>query len=557
MPEWHKEGFSCVPEEKQVYLSYIKARGGFRMSKRFCVTGTCIPEKNYMVDISKRIDRIVKDYIEQGKYFTMNRARQYGKTTTLYLLERRLQEEYLVLSLSFEAADEYFHSLASLAEGLVLDIGECLKAQKVSEDILKEWNSTLSEKFPMRSLGMKITSLCRSCQKKVVLMIDEVDKSSDNQIFLSFLGLLREKYLKWQQGKDQTFQSVILAGVYDVKTLKLKLHPQEESKYNSPWNIAVDFPLDMSFDAEQIAAMLDEYEEDYHTGMNVKEIAELLYDYTAGYPYLVSRICQLADERVAGTEEYPDREAVWTKEGILASIKLLLKEPNTLFDDMTKKLLDYPQLKEMLQNILFGGIDFPFKRETPMIDLGVTFGFLKDKNGIVAVTNRIFETQLYDMFLSEMAVNNKIYMETASNRNQFIVSEMLQMDLVMKKFYEYYEEIYSDNEQKFIEENGRRLFLLYLKPIINGTGNYYIEARTRDNRRTDIIIDYKGKQFVIELKIWRGNEYHMRGEEQVFEYLEYYKQEKGYLLSFNFNKNKRSGIQELEYKGKRILEVIV
>lgn len=527
------------------------------MSKRFCVTGTCIPEKNYMVDISKRIDRIVKDYIEQGKYFTMNRARQYGKTTTLYLLERRLQEEYLVLSLSFEAADEYFHSLASLAEGLVLDIGECLKAQKVSEDILKEWNSTLSEKFPMRSLGMKITSLCRSCQKKVVLMIDEVDKSSDNQIFLSFLGLLREKYLKWQQGKDQTFQSVILAGVYDVKTLKLKLHPQEESKYNSPWNIAVDFPLDMSFDAEQIAAMLDEYEEDYHTGMNVKEIAELLYDYTAGYPYLVSRICQLADERVAGTEEYPDREAVWTKEGILASIKLLLKEPNTLFDDMTKKLLDYPQLKEMLQNILFGGIDFPFKRETPMIDLGVTFGFLKDKNGIVAVTNRIFETQLYDMFLSEMAVNNKIYMETASNRNQFIVSEMLQMDLVMKKFYEYYEEIYSDNEQKFIEENGRRLFLLYLKPIINGTGNYYIEARTRDNRRTDIIIDYKGKQFVIELKIWRGNEYHMRGEEQVFEYLEYYKQEKGYLLSFNFNKNKRSGIQELEYKGKRILEVIV
>lgn len=117
------------------------------------------------------------------------------------------------------------------------------------------------------------------------------------------------------------------------------------------------------------------------------------------------------------------------KEGILAAVKLLLKEPNTLFDDMTKKLLDYPQLKEMLQNILFSGIDFPFKRETPIVNLGVTFGFLKDKNGIVAVANRIFETQFYDMFLAEMAVNNKMYMETASNRNQFIVSGMLQMDL--------------------------------------------------------------------------------------------------------------------------------
>ena len=77
------------------------------MPKRFCTTGTCIPEKNYMVDISKRLDKIIQNYIENGQYFTINRARQYGKTTTLYLLERRLREKYLVLSLSFESADEY------------------------------------------------------------------------------------------------------------------------------------------------------------------------------------------------------------------------------------------------------------------------------------------------------------------------------------------------------------------------------------------------------------------------------------------------------------------
>lgn len=527
------------------------------MPKRFCVTGTCIPEKNYMVDISGRIDRIIQDYIEKGQYFTINRARQYGKTTTLYLLERRLRKEYIVLSLSFEAADEYFESLGSLAEGLVMDISECLKAQNVDDHIIEEWNHPLSERFPMRSLGIKIGSLCKACGKRIVLMIDEVDKSSDNQIFLSFLGLLREKYLKWQQGKDETFQSVILAGVYDVKTLKLKLHPQEETKYNSPWNIAVDFQMDMSFDCKDIESMLEEYESEHQTGMNVQNIARMIYDYTSGYPYLVSRICQLIDERVSGMEDFTDLSSVWTKEGVLAAIKILLKEPNTLFDDMTKKLLDYPQLKEMLQNILFGGIDFPFKRETPMINLGVTFGFLKDKNGIVAVSNRIFETQLYDMFLSDMAVNNRMYMEASTNRNQFIIQGMLQMDLVMKKFYEYYEEIYADNDQKFIEESGRKLFLLYLKPIINGTGNYYIEARTRNNRRTDIIIDYRRKRFIIELKIWRGEEYNARGEKQLFDYLDYYREEKGYLLSFNFNKKKKTGIRELEFEGKRIFEVTV
>ena len=527
------------------------------MSKRFCVTGTCIPDKNYMVDISGRIDTIIRDYISNGQYFTINRARQYGKTTTLYMLEQRLKSEYLVISLSFEAADEYFASLGTLAEGLAMDIAECLRNQQVSEEIINEWKEPLSDKFPMRSLGMKITQLCKASDKKVVLMIDEVDKSSDNQIFLSFLGLLREKYLKCQQGKDVTFQSVILAGVYDVKSLKLKIHPQKETKYNSPWNIAVDFSMDMSFNINDIKSMLSDYENEHRTGMDLEQIASIIYDYTSGYPYLVSRICQLTDERIASEEKDIDEKSAWTKNGILKAIKLLLKEPNTLFDDMTKKLLDHPALKDMLQKILFDGIDFPFKRENPIIDLGVTFGFLKDKNGMVAVANRIFETQLYDTFLSEMAVNDRLYVDAAANKNQFIVSDMLQMDLVMKKFYEYFEEIYTDNDHKFIEENGRKLFLLFLKPIINGTGNYYVEAQTRNNRRTDIIVDYKGKRFIIELKIWHGNEYNLRGQKQLFDYLDYYKEDKGYLLSFNFNKNKKTGINELEYDGRKIMEVVV
>ena len=41
-------------------------------------------------------------------------------------------------------------------------------------------------------------------------------------------------------------------------------------------------------------------------------------------------------------------------------------------------------------------------------------------------------------------------------------------------------------------------------------------------KRTDIIVDYGGEQFVIELKIWRGPKYHAAGEAQIAEYLDYY-----------------------------------
>ena len=131
------------------------------------------------------------------------------------------------------------------------------------------------------------------------------------------------------------------------------------------------------------------------------------------------------------------------------------------------------------------------------------------------------------------------------------------MDLVMKGFYRHYSEIFSDNDEYFLEKNGRKIFLMYLRPIINGTGNYYIEASTRDNRRTDIIVDYHGKQEIIELKIWHGQEYNSRGEDQLFQYLKEYNKDKGYLVSFNFNKNKNTGYHEIVFHGKKIVEVIV
>ena len=119
------------------------------------------------------------------------------------------------------------------------------------------------------------------------------------------------------------------------------------------------------------------------------------------------------------------------------------------------------------------------------------------------------------------------------------------MELVLKKFMEHFQDVYGKSPTKFIEENGRRIFLLYLKPIINGVGNYYIEAQTRDQTRTDIIVDYLGRQFVIEVKIWRGDAYNRRGEKQLTEYLDYYHLDYGYMLSFNFNKNKRVEMKKI------------
>ena len=60
--------------------------------KRFNTTAICIPSMHYMVDLSERVNEIRK-MVEAGEYFTINRARQYGKTTTLDALERNIFSE--------------------------------------------------------------------------------------------------------------------------------------------------------------------------------------------------------------------------------------------------------------------------------------------------------------------------------------------------------------------------------------------------------------------------------------------------------------------------------
>lgn len=73
------------------------------MTKIFNTTGYCDPEFNYMVDLSIRLAEI-KNMVDSGMYFTINRARQFGKTTTLTALADYLEADYEVISMDFQTA---------------------------------------------------------------------------------------------------------------------------------------------------------------------------------------------------------------------------------------------------------------------------------------------------------------------------------------------------------------------------------------------------------------------------------------------------------------------
>lgn len=49
--------------------------------------------------------------------------------------------------------------------------------------------------------------------------------------------------------------------------------------------------------------------------------------------------------------------------------------------------------------------------------------------------------------------------------------------------------------------------------------NRKIGREFNDGFDADLIIDFQGKQYIVEMKIWHGEKYNARGEEQLLGYL--------------------------------------
>lgn len=325
-----------------------------------------------------------------------------------------------------------------------------------------------SQETALSRLFEILSRWCRISKNPIVLIIDEVDSASNNQVFLDFLSQLRGYYI--DRDVTPAFQSVILAGVYDIKNIKRKIRSDEDHKNNSPWNMR------------------------------------------------------------EGNEE---------NEGLLS------------FDDCPR---DHKELAPYDIAAKFR-VDMSFSKKD--IETAEMFGFIKNENGSAVISNRIFETVLYNLFISEEYMDSKIYDAGLREKSQFVRGGHLNMRKVLEKFVETFDYLYGDQNEGFLEEAGRRYFMLFLKPIINGIGNCYVEPETRNRERMDLVVDYRGEQFVVELKIWHGDAYNKRGEKQITEYLEYYGLRKGYMISFNFNKKKEIGVKEIGVGDKVLVEAVV
>ena len=513
------------------------------MKKEFNITGICRPAKHYMADVSKKFAETFK-MVERGKYFIINRPRQYGKTTMLYTLATALRKtgNYIVFNISFEGiGDAIFEDEARFAPGFVRLFVAQAKAH--TPELVEYLQEKSKEIHNLDSLSDAITDIALQTDKEIVVLIDEVDKSSNNQLFVSFLAMLRNKYLAQDDAK--TFHAVVLAGVHDVKSLKIRIRPDEEAKFNSPWNIAAEFTVDMNLHPSEIKPMLDEYAADTGVKMDTQEIADSLFYYTSGYPFLVSKLCKMMDETYLPLKT----EKMWAVEDVEKTVKQLVAESNTNFDTLVKNIENNPDLYQIVYKVAVDNENFPFNINNATVNFGLMYGIFVNKNGLT-IHNRIYREVLLDYMSYKMLLSGMSKSDVGSGYKHD--NGLLNMEAVILGFQSFMKKEYSKKDRDFLEKNGRLVFLAFLKPIINGSGFDFKEPQISDERRLDVVITYLHEKFVAELKIWRGEKAHGKGLTQLTDYLDRQNLNEGYLLVFDHSEVKKWDLEWIEVNGKKV-----
>jgi hypothetical protein len=526
--------------------------------KFFNITGSIIPKKHYFAPTDDKIKQIFA-MIEKGEYFVINKPRQFGKTTTLMFIENYLNktDDYLCVSISFEGfGEDTFKNEKYFCIDFLNEINKTflLLNQKELKKIIDDSKEKIQR---LTQLSDLITELNFNSKKNLVVIIDEVDSAANYKLFIKFLGMLRKKYLDAGNNKDKTFHSIILAGVHDIKNLKEQIRGEDESvKFNSPWNIAANFDVIMELKPFAIEKMLADYKSEAKVQLNEKVLAEKIYYWTSGYPFLVSALCKIMDEELLPKKSIKKLDL----NDLNDAIQILLSKKTTNFESLIKNIDNNPKIFNQVEKIILNGEKINFSTDNKIIESCIIYGIIRNEGEYCKIHNRIYEQRIYNYLLSKYQTDNGktiasdiITSKYLDKKNDLILEKLLiDFQSIIKSKYASDDVLKSD---EFLEKQVRLLFFVFLEPLLNNKGFAFKEVETSLEKRMDILIIYNNKKYIVELKLFYGQEYHKKGLEQLNDYLDRESINKGYIMIFNKKESKEFKSGWLKYKDKDIFEL--
>jgi hypothetical protein len=487
------------------------------MKRIFNVTGFCSPEKHYMVDPLRGLSDTIVDLIANEYYFTIHAPRQSGKTTMLRALMNQINAEGERVCLVFSLETAGYRSIS------VNDANRNIIKAIMRSSLLHlapEFQPELSEKSDDVSMKDFLSDWCLKLPKPLVLLGDEIDSLYDD-VLISVLRQFRDGFQLRPKGFPS---SVALIGLRDVRDYKEKVRDNEQSiGSGSPFNIIAESLTLKNFSRSQIAELLQQYTDEGGQEFTV-EVIDLLYLLTGGQPWLVNALAREITDKILDKDI---SKSVTTEIVFQAKENLILRR-DTHLDSLVDKLLDV-RIRPVVDAII-SGADVRFDNHDDNLKYAVDLGIVTNTRDGVFISNEIYKEIIPRVLNQDFTAN----INTKVEPRWFIKPDgKLDMNALLREFQDFYREHAESWLDNFsYQESGKQLLLMaFLQRIINGGGSIAREMAV-GRGRTDLVIDFKGDCFVLELKIKRSNSYMDRTYKQLHRYLDTVNQSHGYLILF-------------------------
>ncbi|MDM8518869.1 AAA-like domain-containing protein [Anaerolineales bacterium HSG6] len=495
------------------------------MKKFFNTSGPCWPDEHYMLPAQERCQGLL-ELIEQKQYFIIHAARQSGKTTLLFDLAKQLNEsgDYYALYCSLESADK----IVDPEKGIPA-IVRTLRTQIQLDSILSQFPFAENIDYDEFNIILRVslTYFCKSLDKPLVILFDEIDCLS-NGTLISFLRQLRDGYVN--RGLIPFVNSVALVGLRNIRDYKARVRDDRETLGSgSPFNIASDIFTLRNFYQEEVSQLYAQHTE--QTGQEFPaDVVETAYHYTQGQPWLTSAIPR---QIVKNLLKYNYSQPI-TVDHVEQAAKTIIKRRDVHIDSLLERLKE-ERVERFVEPVITGEIaqytllddDYQY-----VLDLGL----LREFEGRLIPSNPIYgEVMLHhltNLYYKEM--EERRYPPTAP---AYLVDGRLDIKRLLTDFQQFWRENSEIWQEKYqYKEAAPHLVMnAFMMRVANAGGRISRELGS-GRGRLDLCLHYGEYRYPIELKIRYGDKTYEKGKKQIAGYMDKMGCTEGWLVVFDRRK---------------------
>ena len=475
--------------------------------KEFNTSGPNLPDRHYTLVREAYLQQGMS-FVQKERYFTIWAPRQTGKSTYFRQLAERLQAD------GYEVAQVNFENYHSQTESSFLN--------RLSHSLKKYWDIDFS--------GLAISDVFQAIEslkdkRRFVLIIDEVE-GINPAYFGTFLHTIRNAY---HSRHEHPLKSVILVGVSNIVGVV--------SDNASPFNISENLSIGY-FTQQECNELLAMHEQETMQLFDHK-VKEKIYDITAGQPGLVNGFANQLVTR------HPN-DPILTPDQYLAVEHWYI---NIAIDKNVANIINKAkQFRPIVERLLFTEAKIPFDIDRESIKILHTNGILReDEQHYAAFWVPLYQKRLYKAFYPYTnGESDRIVAEIVGS--QYLTETgKLNFDTLISHFKSYIKrrgfgvfrertgetDEYGNPTYHSIPEAAMiYAFETYIQAVLIALeGKSYREAQVGSGR-SDLIINIKNDECLIETKIFYSENAFQKGKQQIAYYCQHLGLDKGIYLVF-------------------------